>query len=163
MNLYAILGGIALLVALVFGVSKWEKNIEARGYDKAAAIYAVAALKDEERQRGIEQQRNVDKDRIVKESHEREQATAAANDRLTANLRVLREREAAYRASRPTSSDPAVISERKAADAYADTFADCRGKYQEMGRNAQTYRNAGLACESQYESLSIKDKVKALK
>lgn len=160
MNPYALIGALALVVALVFGVGKWEKSIEARGYDKAAAIYAVAALKDEETQRGIEKERNAAKDQVLKESNEREQSTSAANTRLANDVRILREREAAYRSRRPTSSDPAVIAERKAADTYADTFSDCRDKYREMGGIAETARNAGLACQSQYQSLSIREAIR---
>lgn len=165
MNLWGIGAIIVALGLLIFGVNKWESRIEQRGYDKAAAIYAVAALKDEETQRAEEKRRATEQGKAQDADREAAKTAVADNARLDDANRGLRQQLAAERAGRTASSDPAIARERAATDALGDVYANCTERYSLMGKEAQASRNAGQLCERFYDSLNspIRDKVIALR
>lgn len=161
--LYGGIAGLAILVALVFGVGKWEKSIEQRGYDRAAKIYSEAALRDEQTQRAEEKRRATERETAITEANTRADAAradAAASDAATARLQ--RAIDAAKQ--RGASPDTPIAVQRETTDTLGDLFSVCNARYGMLGKSADEARNAGQLCVSLYESnvTPISDKLKAM-
>ena len=160
--LYATIAAIGLLVALVFGVNAWEKRIEARGYDKAAKVYAEAALKDEEKYRAEEQVRAEKREAAIAKSAEAEKIALADANRAKSAARSLQSALDAL-SKRPPSDNPAVTAERETTRTLGELFGVCSARYGMLGEAADAARSAGKLCEQLYDSNTpITDKVKAL-
>lgn len=163
MNLYGALGILAALVALVFGINVWEKHIEERGYNKAAAIYAEAALKDEQKYRAEEASRAEKREAAIEKSNKETSVALADAARAKSAARSLQSTLDAIN-NRPPSSDPAVTEERKTTRTLGELFGVCSARYGLLGEAADAVRNAGKLCEQLYDSnvTPIQDAVRAL-
>lgn len=165
--LYAGLAVLALLVALVFGVNKWESRVQESGKAACVGEVSAAAVIDDQVQRKIEVQRFSEQRRIDDEAKVEQQQALSQHAVLADTVRGLRQQLTAERAKRSASNDPAIIRERKAADTYGDLFGNCAERYNSVAAEAQGARTAGLACERSYESIRsstpTKDKLEALR
>lgn len=160
--LYAGIAGLALLLALVVGVGKWEKSIEQRGYDRAAKVYAEAALRDEQKQRAEEGRRETEQTAALAEANQRAAtARADAAAATAAHSKLQRAIDAAK--LRAASPDSTVAERSETAATLGNLFSVCSARYTVLGVGADQARTAGQLCERFYDSLTpISDKLKAM-
>jgi len=155
-NLYLIGGGIlatlALIAALVFGVTRWESNIEKRGYDRAMGLWAASTLKAQAEQRKIELER-LEAQRKAQDAHEKE-VTKARNDAARARTAADGLRSDLAELSRRASSNTTVAKGSPTSATVGDILGECGARYSSMALEADAAYLAGRLCEQSYQALT---------
>lgn len=148
------LAALALLIALIFGIQKWEDSNREDGIAVANSKHNADAVKEIERQRQVEQARSKkqqeaqDENRKQRETDLRDRNLAIAQrDRVQLALDTERN-------SRPASSDPSLIECRKTTDTFGKLFGQCTERYTVLGERADESYRAGKLSEQSYDALS---------
>lgn len=163
---YAGLAALGLLVALVFGVGRWEAKIEQRGYDRAQAEYGEKAVAAGAREREEEIRRVAAQRKAEDESNQKIEAARIDAARADAAVVSLRKRIAELTSNRGVGLNFAPVSDGATTAALGELFANCAERYSVMGREADAARNAGQRCEGQYDALikpTIREQVTRLR
>lgn len=156
MNPYVIGGGVlaalALVVGIIFGLNRWEKNIEERGYNRAMAEVSAKAVIEEEKQRKIEQAR-VKAQQEAQDENQR-QINKAKTDAASANAAVVSLRkQLADLSNRAASSDTTLATSGATAATLGVLLGNCAERYSIMAAEADAARAAGNLCQASYDAL----------
>lgn len=131
--LVKILGGVALLAALVFAWN-WHVDHEREiGYQKAVAEYNVKLLAAKEAADKREQELSAQVQEAQANGLKREETIKALAAAVGKSSDSLRNTANAIRLGLPLAT---VEAARTAADAFAAVFTDCQGRYGELAAKA---------------------------
>ena len=137
---------IGLLVALcAFGVHRYNAFQQDIGEQRVQAQWDKSTMAAKEAQRVREIQFQKEKDDAIAQAAKSVQSANAAAASAAASGRVL---QSTIETILTRSSGDNVEANRKYTAALAAVFADCRDKYQEMGRDAQGHADDSLMLQN---------------
>jgi len=133
---------IGLLVALfAFGVHSYNAHQQGIGEARVQARWDADNLRAAEAERKLAEQYQKEKDDAIAQATKNVQSANAAAASAAASGRVL---QSTIQTILARSSGDNVEANRKYTAALAAVFADCRDKYQELGREAQGHADDSL-------------------
>lgn len=146
-----------IIIVVLCGLWGWHKVVSygneryEAGHAKAIADQKAADQKEEARRYAEKQKLQADAQQRV-DAARRDAADAAASvNRLRSETDRIRKL-----AERYTGTQPAGVSTGKVVNLLAELLSESNDAYQRTAEEADRYYNAGLTCQRQYESLTVR-------